>query len=95
MTGLLPSTRYYYKVGAASGGFSPTFSFKTLSSQAGEPGTPLRIGFVADMGYANHSDDTVHALSELVRNGSIDLMVHNGDVSYADGDFGHWVSRER
>jgi|AntRauTorckE5430_2_1112549.scaffolds.fasta_scaffold62737_2 hypothetical protein len=42
------------------------------------------------MGYANSSDTTVHSLAELARNGSIDLMVHNGDVSYADGDFGHW-----
>ena len=57
--------------------------------QAGEPGSPLRIGFVADMGYANHSDDPVRVLGELARNGSIDLMIHNGDVSYADGPGNH------
>jgi hypothetical protein len=39
----------------AGGGFSSqTFSFKTLSDAAGSPESPLRIGFVADMGYGAH-----------------------------------------
>ena len=145
MTGLLPSTRYYYTVGGkdgAKGTLSQVFSFKTLSDTAGEfwvpaglgvvgalavwtvypavergvhsgsawggcmavaelvsmvlssllslraditcrhcvltlradvagtPGSPLRIGWVADMGYAVQSDNTVNALSDLARNGT-------------------------
>jgi len=42
------------------------------------------------VGYANNSDGTIAQLEALVDSGGIDLVLHNGDVSYADGDMRHW-----
>lgn len=90
MTGLSPGTTYYYKVGDGSRGSSPVFSFRTLASDAGSVNTPLRVASVADMGYGPNSSPTIAALQRLAEAGDIDLVVHDGDISYADGDQHHW-----
>ena len=94
MTGLAPGGLYYYRVGDASGAvgerWSLVWSFKALPADAGTDASPLRMASVGDMGYANNSDGTVAQLEALVDAGELDLVLHNGDISYADGDMGHW-----
>lgn len=90
MVGLKPSTDYFYRVGDATGGFSPVFKFRTLCANPATDACPLTVGVVGDMGYANHSDVTIESLTRLASSGQIDLLVHNGDISYADGSMKHW-----
>ena len=89
MVGLQPKTRYYYRVGDASGGHSTVYSFKTLDPTAGGA-TPLRIAWVADMGWGGRSTDTIGRLTDLAQSGAIDLLVHPGDIGYADGNMLGW-----
>ena len=89
MSGLLPATRYYYRVGDAAGGFSEIASFRTLASTVGGA-TPLRIGWVADMGWGSNSNNTIAQLTRLATSGRIDILIHPGDIGYADGNMGMW-----
>ena len=43
---------------------------------------PLRVGSIGDMGWSNLSDATVARLTTLVDEHALDLIVHNGDISY-------------
>lgn len=89
MTGLAPGTRYYYRVGSANASlWSQEFSFRTLPDPSDN--ATLVVASVGDMGYGPASDDTVMRLTELVAAEKIDIVVHNGDISYADGDYTHW-----
>lgn len=92
MAGLKANTDYFYRVGDATGGFSPVFKFRTLCDAPATDACPLRVGVVGDMGYANNSDATIISLASLASEGKIDLLVHNGDISYADGSMKHWLS---
>ena len=77
LTGLKPSTVYYYKVAGAAAEYNFTSS----------PGVgafyPYKIGFFADIGESLNADDTV--LHMLAGSRSIDSYVLNGDISYASG----------
>jgi hypothetical protein len=91
MTDLKPNgTKYYYRVGDPTGGWSKVWSFKTLYTDAGSDNHPLVVASVGDMGYASNSDPTVASIANLVDEGKIDFVVHNGDISYADGEYVHW-----
>eukprot|EP00943_MAST-04B_sp_MAST-4B-sp1_P004422 g4422.t1 len=91
MMNLKASTRYYYRVGDGNDNWSKIFSFKTFHPNIGKSDLhPLRIGSVGDMGYAKNSDNTINSLSKLIDDGKIDMIIHNGDISYADGEFKHW-----
>jgi phosphodiesterase/alkaline phosphatase D-like protein len=50
----------------------------------------LNIGVIGDMAYDNMSDATVAHLLASLNNGSLDVIVHAGDISYADGYQPHW-----
>lgn len=76
----------YYRVGDATGGWSTVRSFQSVDPAA----STLRIAVVADMGYGPHSNATVAALLRLVTAKKIDLVLHDGDIGYADGDMQHW-----
>jgi hypothetical protein len=90
MTGLIPGMTYYYRVGSDDYGWSKNFTFNTLPLTIGTPLRPLRIASIADMGFGNYSRTTVNSLAALAAACWIDLVIHNGDVSYADGDEQHW-----
>lgn len=90
MLNLKPNTKYFYQVGDKNGGYSQTFSFKTFHQYAGSNIAPLKVASVGDMGYANNSDMTIQRLSSLIDNGELDMVIHNGDISYADGEYVHW-----
>ena len=87
MTGLVPATRYYYRVGSPSlNSWSQIFSFKTFDPAQ----VAQTYAVLADMSYDNVSDNTVAQLIKLVDEGKIDVVVHSGDISYADGYESHW-----
>jgi hypothetical protein len=87
MTGLRPSTTYYYRVGdpASSAPWSETFHFTTLT-----PGQTVTYAVLADMDFGTASDATVSDLINLVNAGTIQAVIHSGDISYADGYEPHW-----
>lgn len=82
---------YYYQVGCPAKNLSDVKRFRTTEGNIGKNGTPLRVVFVADMGYGPKSDPTVDSLIKLLNDGEgFDLILHYGDISYADLDEGHW-----
>jgi hypothetical protein len=92
MYNLAPNTTYFYQVGSdvdGAGGRSAVFSFRTLPTGAGGQ-DPLRVVSLGDMGYGPLSDATVARLTALVTAGKVDMVLHNGDIGYADGDMHHW-----
>jgi len=80
MTDLSPATTYYYRVGDGDKKWSQVFSFNTYT-----PGKPVTFAVIADMAYDHMSDDTVKSLTQLVNDGKLDVVIHSGDISYADG----------
>ena len=87
MTGLEPATRYYYQVGADDGasGWSDIFSFVTYT-----PNKELNFAVIADMAYDENSDNTIASMLRLVEAGQLDVVIHSGDISYADGYMPHF-----
>ena len=86
MLDLKPATTYYYQVGSVTDArWSEVHSFTTFT-----PGKELHIAIVADMAYDSLSDDTVAQLTRLVDEGRLDVVVHSGDISYADGYMPHF-----
>eukprot|EP00047_Mylnosiga_fluctuans_P007489 m.253667 g.253667 ORF g.253667 m.253667 type:complete len:536 (+) comp18485_c0_seq1:382-1989(+) len=90
MAGLQANTTYAYRVGDAFGGWSPLWTFTTLPAAAGTSLRPLRIIQIGDMSYDNSSDETVAAIAAEVDAGTVDMILHVGDVSYADANMPHW-----
>jgi len=87
LSGLTPSTRYFYRVGdAASSQWSATFNF-TTAKRAGDS-TPFSIAVVGDMGRAEYNGRTTLALL-TARAATYDFVFHVGDVGYADDAFLH------
>jgi hypothetical protein len=89
-TGLTPGTRYYYLVGdSASSGkewSQPALSFvgpRAAGMSAGGD-APLRIAAYGDMGASDVSDNTVERVAAMRLAGELDLVLHVGDISYAD-----------
>jgi 3',5'-cyclic AMP phosphodiesterase CpdA len=92
MTELSPATKYEYRVGDGSI-MSDWIQFTTLpSSEMFQASSDQVINFaiIGDMGYGNKSNATVANLIDLVDNGELDVVIHSGDVGYADGFMPHW-----
>lgn len=90
MTNLIPDSTYVYRVGGDVTGWSQNITFKTLPSVIGVPSRPLRVLQLADMGYAQFSNATTAMIAQYVEAGKVDVIIHNGDISYADADEQHW-----
>lgn len=90
MTRLSPATAYSYRVGDASGGWSDVYNFTTLPTNVGTAARPLVMLSIGDMAYDVNSDETVATMTSLVAAGAVDVMIHSGDISYADGEQPHW-----
>lgn len=82
---LRPTTRYYYIVGDEIDGFSKEFTFLSSNNQPDKPVTFLVYG---DLGVW-YSNDTMTYIKKEVDNENIDLIVHSGDIGYADDSFLH------
>ncbi|CAH8356356.1 unnamed protein product [Eruca vesicaria subsp. sativa] len=79
ITGLNPSTVYYYRCGDPSHGMSKIHSFKTMPVSS-PTSYPSRIAIVGDTGLTYNTTATI---SHLVQNNP-DLVLLVGDVSYAN-----------
>jgi acid phosphatase type 7 len=90
-TGLKPNTRYTYMVGDPNAGFSTQASFIT----APDTNIPVTIGVVGDVGTTTNSQTTIAGL--VADPDSPSIVVHAGDLSYANGyqpiwdTFGHLI----
>ena len=87
MTGLKPSTRYYYIVGDASAGFSSPNWF--ISGKAGDDTSGFSIAVFGDVGVFN-SEHSIAMLNNATLRGEVDWLWHVGDISYADDAFLHY-----
>lgn len=86
MTGLSPSTIYYYSFGDATvGSTSPSSRYHFTTPPALGTREPLQTTAVmyGDMGL-DYSHNTRALLAKLAAEESFDFVVHNGDISYAD-----------
>ncbi|GBF94969.1 inactive purple acid phosphatase-like [Raphidocelis subcapitata] len=97
LTGLEPGATYYYRFGDEALGFSPEFSFRAAPA----PGPRSRVRFlaIADLGQAEvdgsleenfyvQSLNTTRWLAKEAE--SHQLLLHNGDISYARGYVSQW-----
>ncbi len=78
LTGLTPSTVYFYKVAGAAAEYSFTSGAAVSASSF-----PYKIGCFADIGESLNADDTVvHMVAGAAE---IDSYILTGDISYASG----------
>lgn len=95
MTGLQPSSRYYYTV-TAGGATSAEFSFKAAPPANVAPSYPLKFSIFADMGEEcdtpgpGCSGPTIKALEQATADNDFDLLVHAGDIAYTSGTQSIW-----
>eukprot|EP00752_Nemacystus_decipiens_P008937 g7979.t1 len=85
---LEPSSTYFYRVGDAELGLSDVRSFTTPGAVGAEQ--PLVLGILGDLGQTNDSRNTLDAIME--HQPAIDLVLHAGDLSYADCEQERWDS---
>ena len=71
-------TTYYYRVGG-NGEWSDVYSFTTHSTLL-IADNDIRIGAIADHGTSSNAEET----TENMLNADLDLVIHAGDISYAD-----------
>ncbi|CAD7698428.1 unnamed protein product, partial [Ostreobium quekettii] len=99
MTGLEPGRRYYYTYGDEVYGFSEESSF--LAAPTVGPNTSVNFLAIADLGQAEEdgstepwqyraSLNTTRWLTQEVAKKEYQLLVHNGDISYAMGFVPQW-----
>lgn len=80
LTGLKPSTRYYYRCGDPTiGAMSNIYSFRTMPV-SGPRSYPRKIGIIGDLGLTYNSTTTI---DHLISN-KPDLVLLVGDVTYAN-----------
>ncbi|CAI9765012.1 unnamed protein product [Fraxinus pennsylvanica] len=98
MTGLNPSTKYSYRYGSDSSGWSNWTTFKTPPAGGSDELKFLAFG---DMGKAPRDNSTEHyiqpgslsvieAMAEELSSGGVDSIFHIGDISYATGFLVEW-----
>ncbi|CUG36983.1 phosphoesterase-like protein, putative [Bodo saltans] len=90
MSSLTADTLYTYRVGSDALGWSQEFTFKTLPLNIGTAERPLRVIGIADMGWAEAAQPTIAAIQAMVNNGTVDFVIHPGDIGYADGNEAWW-----
>lgn len=90
MSSLTANTAYTYRVGSDALGWSQEFTFTTLPLNIGTPERPLRVIGIADMGWGEAAQDTIARIQAMVNNGTVDFVIHPGDIGYADGNEAWW-----
>ena len=81
LPGLTPNTKYTYSCGSDT---AQTFSFKTPPAVGAT--ASLKIAVVGDLGQTENSSATVDMMEAELSAGNVDLILHAGDLSYADGN---------
>ncbi len=87
LTGLAPATAYYYTVGDQTSGVSAVMNFTSSPGAALVPG--FTIGIIGDLGQTANSQSTV---DHIQANRDVDMIMHVGDLSYADSVETRWDS---
>lgn len=85
LTSLRPSTTYYYQVGSDEDGWSKEFHFQSAPKSESLRGN-YTFAFFADLGSVN-GEYSIGFIDQIKDN--IDLIIHGGDVGYADDSFLH------
>jgi acid phosphatase type 7 len=86
--GLKPETLYFYQIGDfTKGSTSGTLTFKTLPKVGSKQ--PVTFGVLGDLGQTTDSQST---LLHLIENRALAMILHAGDLSYADCDQPLWDS---
>jgi 3',5'-cyclic AMP phosphodiesterase CpdA len=85
LRGLNASTTYSYRVGDESGGWSAYYQFRTEPDVAPTPDRPVRILSIGDEGATADSKEVLAAMMTADQKLHFDLLVHAGDISYANG----------
>ncbi|KAJ6088418.1 acid phosphatase AphA [Penicillium sp. IBT 16267x] len=80
ITGLKPSSTYYYKIPAANGTTESQVLSFTTAQEAGAA-KDFTVAVIMDMGYTN-AQGTYKALTKDLD--QFDFILHGGDLSYAD-----------
>lgn len=85
---LTADTTYFYQCGDFTLGFtSGLLNFKTLLRK-GDP-APLHFGVIGDLGQTN---DSISTLEHVIENRKLAMILHAGDLSYADCQQTLWDS---
>ncbi|KAL2478371.1 putative inactive purple acid phosphatase 27 [Forsythia ovata] len=98
MTGLNPSTKYSYRYGSDSSGWS---NWTTLKTPPAGGSDELKFLAFGDMGKAPRDNSTEHyiqpgslsvieAMADELSSGGVDSIFHIGDISYATGFLVEW-----
>jgi len=87
LDGLTPNTRYFYYCG---GDIEVTSEFTTLPMGESEGGQrPMILGIIGDLGQTADSKSTIE---HIIKDPHIDMILHAGDLSYADCNPSLWDS---
>jgi predicted phosphodiesterase len=92
LSDLKASTKYYYQAGDFSGAaiegedVSGMNSFTTLAT-AGDFSEPVRFGVLGDLGTTR---DSVKTVGHIMQNKDLQMILHVGDLSYANCDQSKW-----
>ena len=84
LSDLKPDTRYEYTCGTSD----RTFSFKTPPAVGGTQS--IKLAVVGDLGQTHNSSATLDLMEAALVAGDVDLVLHAGDLSYADGNGYRW-----
>jgi hypothetical protein len=90
LTNLEPNTKYYYIVGCDEGGWSQEYSFTSAPSTSNQDNS-FSFAVWGDLGIAvegHEGNSTIEYLKASAN--SYDLLLHAGDVGYADDSFLHF-----
>lgn len=95
MTGLTPSTSYSYYYGSAAAGWTKSTNFSTPPAAGANSVLAVIYG---DMGKAERDNSSIHytnpgsilVADALTKRNDFDLLIHNGDLSYATGFLVEW-----
>ncbi|CAM9158106.1 unnamed protein product [Pylaiella littoralis] len=87
LEGLKPSSTYYYACGDTDLAMSSVRSFVTPPKIG--PEHAITLGILGDLG---QTEDSAATLAAIGNDASLDLVLHAGDLSYADCDQPRWDS---
>jgi hypothetical protein len=88
LTDLKPLTLYYYQCGDFMElSISDILTFKTLPKIADN--TQITFGILGDIGQTSHSVSTIN---HIMKEDKVDMILHAGDLSYADCEQTLWDS---
>eukprot|EP00744_Colponema_vietnamica_P002168 GILI01003467.1.p1 GENE.GILI01003467.1~~GILI01003467.1.p1 ORF type:complete len:517 (+),score=158.39 GILI01003467.1:27-1553(+) len=88
MVGLKPYTKYFYIVGDDKGGWSKEHSFVSAPDSSIQQ---IKVVTIADLGNESAQPDSRDTVDGIVKDEiDSDLLIHIGDLSYAEGDAQQW-----